>query len=119
MENINILATFLSGLGLGSVITLVIKHSLEQKAKLKEVWLMDYKSSCDGLLDSYREVALKKSDEALKKFAFYELKLKLYANQKVIDAVKEFKNSSPNSPNRENLENKMLQEMRNDLGLIK
>ena len=79
---------------------------------------MDYKQSCDGLLDSYREVALANSDEALKKFAFYELKLKLYANQKVIDAIKEFKNSSPQSQNRENLENKMLEEMRNDLGLV-
>ncbi|MFA7569867.1 MAG: hypothetical protein WCY75_01315 [Sulfurimonadaceae bacterium] len=82
------------------------------------MWLIDYKSSCDGLLDSYREIALTNSDEALKKFAFYELKLKLYANQKVINAVKEFKNSKPNSLNRENLENKMLQEMRNDLGLV-
>lgn len=118
MENINILITFLSGLGLGSVITIVIKHSLEQKAKLKEVWLMDYKQSCDGLLDSYREVALTNSDEALKKFAFYELKLKLYANQKVIDAIKEFKNSSSQSSIREKLENKMLHEMRNDLDLV-
>jgi len=54
----------------------------------------------------------------LKKFAFYELKLKLYANQKVIDAIKEFKNSSPQNLNRENLENKMLKEMRKDLGLV-
>jgi len=43
LENINILVTFLSGLGVGSVITILIKHLLEQKAKLKEVWLMDYK----------------------------------------------------------------------------
>lgn len=118
MDNINILITFLSGIGLGSVITIVIKHSLEQKAKFKEVWLMDYKQTCDGLLDSYREVALTNSDEALKKFAFYELKLKLYANQKVIDAIKEFKNSTPQSPLREKLESKMLQAMRNDLGLV-
>ena len=77
MENINILVTFLSRLGLGSVITIVIKHSLEQKAKLKEIWLIDYKQTCDGLLDSYREIALKNSDEALKKFAFYGATCKL------------------------------------------
>lgn len=112
------MVTFLSGLGIGSVITLVIKHSLEQKAKLKEVWLMDYKQACDGLLDSYSEVALSNSNEALKKFAFYELKIKLYANEKVINAIEDFKNSDPNSLNRKNLENTMLQEMRHDLGLV-
>lgn len=117
MENISTLVTFLSGLGLGSVITMIIKHSLEQKSKLKEVWLLDYKQACDGLLDAYREVALSNSDKAKKQFTFYELKMKLYASNNVVKAIEEFKESAPNSMERKKAEDKMLYAMRNDLGL--
>ena len=118
MENINIIVTFLSGLGFGSVVTLLIKHSLDQKAKLKEVWLMDYKQTCDNLLDAYREVSFSNSEKARKAFAFHELKIKLYANEKVVSAIDKFKNSEPNSAERKDTELKMLEAMRSDLGLV-
>lgn len=70
MNEISAVATFLSGLGLGGIITFIVKHSLEQKSKLKEMWLMDYKTTCDSLLEAYKQVALNGSQEAAKEFAY-------------------------------------------------
>lgn len=109
--------TFLSGLGLGGVITFLIKHSLEQKSKVKEIWLLDYKTTCDGLLDSYKQVALTGSQTALKDFAFYQLKLQLYANKEVLDASEQLKNSEAGTTERDNAVKSLLRAMRNDLGL--
>lgn len=109
--------TFLSGLGLGGVITFLIKHAMEQKSKVKEIWLLDYKASCDGLLNAYRQVALTGSQEALKDFAFYQLKLHLYANIEVLEACEQLKNSEAGTAERDIAVKSLLRAMRNDLGL--
>ena len=116
MEEFGAFTSFLSGIGLGGVITFLIKHFLEQRSKLKEMWLLDYKAACDGLLDSYREVALTSSEEALKKYAYWELKLQLYASEAVLTKLQEMKESSPGTNHREKTQRALLREMRKDLG---
>ncbi|MBN4078546.1 hypothetical protein JYT96_00905 [Gammaproteobacteria bacterium AH-315-C21] len=117
MSEFTTLATFLSGLGLGGVITFLIKHSLEQKSKLKEMWLLNYKETCDGLLNSYKQVALSGSQSALKEFAYYQLKLQLYANNEVLAASEKLKVSMPGTNERDIAVENLLRAMRNDLGL--
>lgn len=116
MDEIGAVTSFLSGVGFCGVITFLIKHFLEQKSKLKEMWLLDYKASCDGLLDAYREVALTNSEEALKKYAYWELKLRLYASDSVFEKLQEMKDSPPSTAAREDAQHALLREMRKDLG---
>jgi len=108
--------SFLSGIGLGGVITLLIKHYLEQRSKLKEIFLLDYKAACDGLLDSYREVALTNSEASLKQYSFWELKLQLYASETVLIKLQEMKDSLPGTEARDRAQKALLREMRKDLG---
>lgn len=117
MDEFATVATFLSGLGLGGVVTFLIKYSLEQKSKLKEIWLLDYKATCDGLLDSYKQVALSGSNVALKEFAFYQLKLQLYANDEVLEASERLTSSDANTNERDEAVKSLLRAMRSDLGL--
>lgn len=116
MNELGLFTTFLSGIGFGGVIVFLIKHFLEQKSKLKEIWLLDYKASCDGLLDAYRESALTNSKEALNKYAYWELKLQLYASEAVLSKLKEMKDSPPSTAQRELAQKALLREMRKDLG---
>jgi hypothetical protein len=117
MSEFTTLATFLSGLGLGGIITFIIKHSLEQKSKIKEIWLLDYKATCDGLLNSYKEVALSGSQQALKEFAYYQIKLELYANDSVLLATNKLKESAAGTIERDNAVKALLRAMRSDLGM--
>lgn len=117
MDEFLAVTTFLSGIGLGGVITFLIKHSIEQKSKVKDIWLLDYKTTCDGLLDAYKRVALTGSQESLKDFAFYQLKLQLYANKEVLDASEKLKSSKPGTLERDKAVELLLRAMRNDLGL--
>ena len=117
MSEFTALATFLSGLGLGGIITFIIKHSLEQKSKIKEMWLLDYKETCDGLLNSYKEIALSGSRQALKEFAYYQIKLELYANDSVIFAANELKESAAGTTERDNTVKALLRAIRSDLGM--
>lgn len=117
MSEFTIITTFLSGLGLGGILTFLIKHSLEQKSKLKEMWLLDYKATCDGLLNAYKQVALKGDQIALKDFGFYRLKLQLYANEEVLAASERLQNSDAGTKERDEAVEKLLRAMRNDLGL--
>ncbi|OXS15335.1 hypothetical protein CGX12_09490 [Zobellella denitrificans] len=116
MNEFGAFTSFLSGIGLGGVITFLIKHFLEQRSKLREMWLLDYKASCDGLLDAYREVALKDSDESKKKYAYWELKLQLYASETVLEKLQELKDSPPGTTARDTAQRALLREMRKDLG---
>lgn len=116
MNELGSLTSFLSGLGLGGIIVFLIKHYLEQKSKLKEIWLLDYKAACDGLLDTYREVALTNSPESLHKYAYWELKLQLYASESVLSKLDKLKKSTPSSNEREIAQQELLREMRKDLG---
>ena len=117
MSEFTTLATFLSGLGLGGIITFIIKHSLEQKSKIKEIWLLDYKATCDGLLNSYKEVALSGSQQALKEFAYYQIKLELYADDNVLSAANKLKESDAGTTERDNAVKELLRAMRSDLGM--
>ncbi|UQB43313.1 hypothetical protein JX580_05440 [Thiomicrospira microaerophila] len=117
MHEFGVLTTFLSGIGFGGVLVFLIKHFLEQKSKLKEIWLLDYKAACDGLLDAYREVALTNSTEALNKYAYWELKLQLYASDVVLSKLEEMKSSPPSTSQRDLAQKSLLKEMRKDLGL--
>ncbi|WP_417543616.1 hypothetical protein [Marinobacter sp.] len=116
MSEFGAFTSFLSGIGLGGVVTFLIKHFLEQRSKLREVWLLDYKAACDGLLDAYREVALSNSDEAKKRYAYWELKLQLYASEAVLQRLQELKDSAPGTVARESAQRTLLREMRKDLG---
>lgn len=118
MNEISAIATFLSGLGLGGIITFIVKHSLEQKSKIKEMWLMDYKATCDSLLEAYKQAALNGSQEAAKEFAYCEMKLNLYANDAVLNAVQALKDSQPGTEQRDIAQINLLKAMRNDLGLV-
>jgi len=116
MNEIGAFTSFLSGIGLGGVITFLIKHFLEQRSKLREIWLLDYKAACDGLLDAYREVALTGSGDSLKKYAYWELKLHLYASEEMLERLHELKASQPGTSQREQAQRSLLRAMRKDLG---
>ena len=109
--------SFLGGLGVGSVITVIVKHVLEQNSKKKDIWIKEYKEACDGLLDSYREAALDSSDKSQKAFAHWEVRLQLLASEEVIDAVKRLKESDPGSKERIKAHKDMISGMRKDLGI--
>lgn len=91
------LISFISGLGVGSILGALIKHWLEQRAKLAETWLKEYKEAADGLLDAYRAAAMGDSDDAQKSFARWEARLQLLASSKVTDAIAVLKESKPGS----------------------
>jgi len=116
MDEFGAFTSFLSGIGLGGVVTFLIKHFLEQRSKLREVWLLDYKASCDGLLDAYKQVALTDSTVSKNEYAYWELKLQLYASENVLKKLSELKQSPPNTEERELAQNALLREMRKDLG---
>jgi len=116
LSEIGAFASFLSGIGLGGVITYLVKHFLEERSKLKEFWLLDYKAACDGLLDAYREVALADSTESKNKYAYWELKLQLYASDDVLNKLKTMKESPPGTKDRDEAQNHLLRAMRKDLG---
>ena len=117
MNEITAITTFLSGIGFGGIITFIIKHSMEQKSKLKEMWLLDYKATCDSMLEAYKQMALTGSQESSKEFYFHQLKLKLYANEEVLVAVSLLKETQPGSEQRDIAESNLLKAMRNNLGI--
>lgn len=116
MNEFGAFTSFLSGIGLGGVATYLIKHFLEERSKLKEFWLLDYKAACDGLLEAYREVALTDSGESKNKYAYWELKFQLYASDDVLAKLKGMKESKPGTEARNEAQNRLLRAMRKDLG---
>ena len=113
------LISFLSGLGIGSILGAIVKHWLEQRAKLSETWLKEYKEAADGLLDAYREAAAEGSNAAQKSFARWEARLQLLASNKVISAIELLKRSEPYSPQRFEAHDTLIEGLREDLGIAK
>ncbi|WP_372654409.1 hypothetical protein, partial [Alcanivorax borkumensis] len=62
------------------------------------------------------EVALTDSGESKNKYAYWELKLKLYASDDVQAKLKEMKESEPGTEARNEAQNRLLRAMRKDLG---
>lgn len=113
------LLSFLSGLGAGSILGAIVKHWLEQRAKLSETWLKEYKEAADGLLDAYREAAMGDSNAAQKSFARWEARLQLLASNRVTNAIELLKLSNPGSAERQEAHNVLIQGLREDLGIAK
>lgn len=68
-------------------------------------------------MNAYKQIALTGPQEALKDFAFYQLKLQLYANKEMLDASEQLKNSKAGITERDRIVKSLLRTMRNDLGL--
>ena len=82
MEINTILAVF-GGLGVGSLITSLVTHYTNQKAKQKERRYEEKKDAYLGLLNSLHDAAVNPSDKASKSFALWQTKCQIFGSYNV------------------------------------
>lgn len=107
--------TILTTIGLASIIAILLQIYFNNRFKMRELWLKEYLLACDGFLDSLKDVKTSEENndeesriKSLKKFAYFELKIQLYASSELIHEIKDFKKNSHNTE-------KVIKKMRQDL----
>ena len=113
------IVSFLSGLGVGSVLTAVMQHWLSRRGKKEDTRFTERKAAFDGLLNAYAALAEEWSDQKAKQFALWESKVQLVASAATVDALRRLKSSSPGSGERTKAHDDLIAAMRKDLQVSK
>ena len=109
--------SFISGLGVGSVIAALVQYKLSRKAKQADNLFNERKAAFDGLLVAYASLAAGWSDSKAKQFALCEARVQLVATEETVCALSNLKSSESASQQRETAHKQLIEAMRRDLGL--
>ena len=105
----NILVTFLAGLGLGAIASAMIKKNFEQKKLVFETKLLKY----SNLISAYQDAVADSSEVKRQRYVSAQRQVELIANGKIIQLSKEFyRESAQTSPT---IMGDLLAAMRKDL----
>ena len=111
-------AVFLGGLGVGSAVTAIVQHSLARRAKRQDMRLAELKEAFTGFLAAFAKMNEDDtSRENQVNFALWAARIQLVASPEVSASIEAVKDSSPHSAQRSMTIDKMLEAMRNDLGI--
>lgn len=111
--------SLLTAFGLGSVVTALIQAWLAQKSKQDERSFREKQAAYVGLLEAYHQAAVEGTDEAGKKFAYWQMRCELVAPQAVREAIKRIVETNDDRMGREKADIDMRVAMRADLGITK
>jgi hypothetical protein len=115
---LNILS-LLTAFGLGSAVTALLQAWLAQKSKHNERSFSEKQAAYVGLLEAYHQAAVDGTDEAGKKFAYWQMRCELVAPQAVREAIKCIIETNDDRIGREKADLEMRVAMRADLGITK
>lgn len=111
-------AVFLGGLGVGSAVTAFVQHALARRAKQQDLRLAELKEAFTGFLAALAKMTENDgSRENQVNFGLWVARIQLVASPKVSECVEAVKETDPNSAQRTSAIDKMLMEMRDDLGI--
>ncbi len=121
MMELNYLISILGAIGLGSLITVIVKHFLSTSFEDRKFITLEKKEAYLGLLDSLQRAAVDPSDENSKLYAFWQTRISLVGSSEVIKYTKDIVDT--NSPKKRELRNKafhnLVSSMRKDLNINK
>lgn len=115
--DLSTIISFITGLGVGSVIAAFVQHKLSRRAKKEDSLFDERKSAFDSLLCAYAALAEGWSDSKAKNFALCEARVQLVGSTDTVVALSNLKSSEAGSPQRELAHKKLIEAMRSDLGL--
>gem|GEM_PF-4596811 len=108
---ISVLVSFLTGLGLGTIVSTMIRRNFEQKKLIFEVKLLKY----SNLIAAYQDVVADSSEAARQKYVSAQQQVALIADSKIVQLSKEF--FYKKEEEHVTLMNALLEAMRKDLDI--
>ncbi len=117
MGDIGSMATFLGGVGAGSVVTAFVQHLLARRAQRDDALQQERREVFTGLLSSLEALEVGDSVENAKRFGFWAARAEIVASRSMLDALERFRKTEPNSPPRSQALREMLRSMRFDRGV--
>lgn len=120
MESYQSLMTLLAGLGLGSVITNLIQHLLTRRSKVEDTRFVERKEAFINLLAAIAELDKLLGDSTNEVEVHYALcaaRVKLVASKGVLKILDTWRDYEPDSAERNEAVNSLIEEMRRDLGV--
>ena len=115
--NLSTIISFITGLGVGSVIAAFVQHKLSRKAKREDSLFDERKSAFDGLLSAYAALAEGWSDSKAKQFALCEARIQLVGSSVTVVALSNLKSSEAGTLQRDIAYKQLIEAMRSDLDL--
>lgn len=108
-----------AGIGgiIGSLLTTVIQSWLAHKSYIHNRNFQEKKEAYIGLLNAYHNAAVKKSDEAAKEFALWQMRCDLISPPEVRNAVQAIVDTNDDVSRRKMAHEKLKQTLRKDLGI--
>lgn len=112
----NSILAVLGGLGIGSLLTVLVQ-SLLQNSQIRSRRAFDEKKEAYvGLLEAFQKAAVDGTDSAAKAFAYWQMRCDLVGSKEVQDAIGEIVESNDDQERRSIAVLKLKAALRNDLG---
>jgi len=119
MSYLSLLITLIGGIGIGSVIQVVIANRARKKELFENRTYKEMRNSYIGLLNSLHNAAVNPSDKSSKEYALWQTRVELFGSSKVSKYVQDIIDTNPGSQERNVAFNSLISSMRADLGIRK
>lgn len=119
MSYLSLLITLIGGIGIGSVIQVVIANRARKKELFENRTYNEMRNSYIGLLNSLHNAAVNPSDKSSKEYALWQTRVELFGSSKVSEYVQDIIDTNPGSQERNVAFNSLISSMRADLGIRK
>jgi len=111
----DIFLTLITGLGLGSIITIILNYYLEKYKLRKNKYYEEKKNCYFGLLTALHKAAVEPSDKNSKEFAYYQTIASLFAPDDVVKYIQEMIDTNEDREGRDIAFKNLIFSMRKDL----
>jgi len=108
----------LGAFGLGSVLTALVQSWLSARSKASERSFEERKEAYIGLLEAYHQAAVEGTDQAGKKFAYWQMRCEIVGPQAVRNAIEEIVATNDDLKGRTLAHEKLKSSIRKDLGVV-
>jgi len=119
MSYVSLLITLIGGIGIGSIIQVVIANRARKKELFENRTYKEMRNSYIGLLTSLYNAAVNPSDKSSKEYALWQTRVELFGSSKVSKYVQDIIDTNPGSQERNVAFNSLISSMRADLGIRK
>lgn len=119
MSYLSLLITLIGGIGIGSIIQVVIANRARKKELFENRTYKEMRNSYIGLLNSLHNAAVNPSDKSSKEYALWQTRVELFGSSKVSKYVQDIIDTNPGSQERNVAFNSLISSMRADLGIRK
>lgn len=110
------LVSFISAVGLGSVLSTIVQHCLSRKSSSKEKLYNERKEAYVGLLDAWRnQDVVGNTPETSSDVGYWSLRVSLVASNEVNSMLVGWNETEPGSAKRIEITSRLKNAMRNDL----